>query len=146
MTPDSIRPPGGGRCEDLSRGPSSRGRFVDGRATPPLSIVEELVDRLPKPCDADSLDEFDETPRPELVGGDLRSKVSEPLQRIRCLPAEFLQDGPSLASSIHHLLRLQHKALILETHRGGWHRADHLSTDIRLLRSIHREPDDRLPE
>src|SRR5881296_3504985 len=146
MNPDSIRSPRRGRFEELFRGPGSPRQFADGRANPPLSIVEELVDRLPKPCDADSLDEFDETPRPELVGGDLRSKVSEPLQRIRCLPAEFLQDGPSLASSIHHLLRLQHKALIFETHRGGWHRADHLSTDIRVVRSIHREPDDRLPE
>src|SRR2546425_12242254 len=107
MTRYSRRSRGRGRLEDLPRGPSPPGQSADGRPTPPLSIVEELIDRLPKPCDADSLDEFDETPRPKFVSGDLRSQVSESLQRIRCLPPEFLQHGPSLASPIHHILRLK---------------------------------------
>src|SRR2546425_2792981 len=98
MNPDSLRFPRRGRFEELLRGPSSPRQFADGRPNPPLSIVEELIDRLPKPCDADSLDEFDETPRPKFVSRDLRSQVSESLQPIPSLPPEFLQHGPSLAS------------------------------------------------
>ena len=98
------------------------------------------------PRDADSLDEFDEPARPEFVGGDLRSDVSESLQGIRCLPAESLENGPPLASSVHHLLRFQDEAFVLEAHRSGRHRTDHFAADVGVVRPVHREPDDRLTE
>src|SRR3989449_11161067 len=146
MNPDSLRFLERRRFEEILRGPGPSRQFADGRSNPPLSVVEELIDRLPKPCDTDSLDEFDETPRPEFVGGDLRSEVSEPLQRIRWCPAEPLDDTPPLVCANHHLLRLQDEAFILETHRARRHRADHLSADVRMARSIHRESNDRLAE
>src|SRR5439155_6787663 len=96
------------RCpiEEPARGTGSSTQLADRRADPPLAVIEEFVDRLPMPRDADSLDEFDEPARPELVGGNLRSEISESLQRIRRPPAESLKNVPPLASSVHHLLRL----------------------------------------
>src|SRR3989475_1509486 len=105
VNPDPLR--FFGRCpfEELFCRPGSSRQFANRCADPPLSVIEELVDRLPMPRDADSLDEFDEPARPELVGGDLRSEVSESLQGIRRFPAESLENGPPLASSVHHFLR-----------------------------------------
>src|SRR5207244_11233630 len=116
VNPDPLR--FFGRCafEELCRRPGSSRQFADRCADPPLSVIEELVDRLPMPRDADSLDVFDEPACPEFVGGDLRSEISQSLQRIRRFPAESLENGPPLASSVHHLLWFQDSAFVLEAH------------------------------
>src|SRR5207249_9692302 len=98
-----------GRCpfEELVRGPGSSRHLADRRADPPLAVIEEFVDRLPMPRDADSLNEFDEPARPELVGGNLRSEISETRHRIPRLAAESLKNVPPHASSVLQLFRSQ---------------------------------------